>query len=136
MGAEMWPLRPDRYYADEDYLRDPEDGTREFYHDPTKIDPLLGKRPLLIWLEDLKDRPPGCREVCKEPATEVAGFIVNASAFRHQAALRQPLGYQQVAQSSQIPTCIQVAVCSETTVRTGKTMPVPCSYCPASRTGL
>ena len=66
MGAEMWPLRPDRYYADEDYLRDPEDGTREFYHDPTKIDPLLGKRPLLIWLEDLKDRHPKCQEVYEE----------------------------------------------------------------------
>ena len=46
----------------------------------------------------------------------------NCKAIRHWAGLQQPLSNQLIAQSLQIPTCIQVAVRTETTVRTNKTV--------------
>ena len=63
MSEHYWGkwLDPNKTYAAIDYRRDPDDGTRSEYHDITEIDPVLGKRPILIWMDDLKDRHPKCR---------------------------------------------------------------------------
>ena len=55
---------------------------------------------------------------------------------QHRACLHQPLSYQQTTQTLQIPTSIEVAVRSVTTVLANKSVLVPCSDGIAMRTGF
>ena len=61
---------------------------------------------------------------------------VTNSGLNIRACLRQPLGYQQISQTLQIPASIEVAVRNVTTVFACKSVLVPCSNGIATRTGL